>query len=386
MPMEITANLAGAGLVRIEIDGCEIRSLSPAGPFKPKEPYISPGFVDIQINGFAGVDFSSPELDAQSAVDVLPSIWRTGVTTFCATLITSPIELLERNVRVLEEARRLSTAFNATIPCYHLEGPYLSPGGAHGAHNPRLMRLPDWDEFSRLQEAAGGNIGIVTIAPELPGAMNFIRHARNAGLIMALGHTDGGPLDIHKAVEAGATVSTHLGNGCPTHIHRHLNPIWAQIANDELSASLICDGFHLPPDLVQTIYKAKGIGRCILVTDAVFVAELSAGVYSLVDSEIELLPSGQVVTADRHSMAGSALAMNKAIAMFRKFTEITLHQALEAAVTNPGRLLGRSGICTELAVGQPANLTIFRPHADSLEIERVLVQGTVVYERKSGGC
>lgn len=379
--MEITANIAGKGLVRIEVKHGQICSADPVGPIDEEKPFASPGFVDIQINGFAGIDFSDSALTAEKAVSVLQPIWKTGVTNLCATLITNTTERLERNFKVLEEARRLDAQFAATVPCYHLEGPYLSPGGARGAHNPLLMRPPDWEHFSRLQIAAGGNIAMVTLAPELPGACDFIRRARSAGVVVAIGHSDGTPEDIHRAIEAGAQLSTHLGNGCPEFIHRHQNPVWAQIASDQLHASLICDGFHLPQDVVRTIYKAKGIGQCILVTDAVHVATLPPGRYSLVDLGIELLPSGQVVTADRRSMAGSALSMNRAITVFQNFAGISLEEALRAATANPGRLVRRCQTCMEIAPGQPANVTLFRPNPDALQIETVLLQGEQVYSR-----
>lgn len=383
MSVEIKANIAGKGLAQIEVERGQISSVRLLGLADPERPFVNPSFVDIQINGFAGVNFSDPEFDVEKAVSVLPAIWKTGVTTFCPTLITNSLEQLARNFRVLEEARKLNVHFARSVPCYHLEGPYLSPGGAHGAHDPALMRSPDWDEFSRLQEAAGGNIAIVTLAPELPGACDFIRRARAAGVIVALGHTDGTPEDIHKATEAGAELSTHLGNGCPTLIHRHQNPIWAQMASDQLKVSLICDGFHLPPDLVRVIYSVKGIHRCILITDAVHVANLPPGRYSLVGLEIELLPSGQVVTLDRQCLAGSALSMNRAVTVFEKFAGVSLAEALQAATANPGRLLRRDGICTELVPGQPANLVTFRAGASALRIETVLLRGEQVYASSS---
>jgi N-acetylglucosamine-6-phosphate deacetylase len=379
MRVEIKANIAGQGLAQIEVERGQIGSVRLLGLADPAKPFVSPSFVDIQINGFAGVNFSDPELDVEKAVSVLPAIWKTGVTTFCPTLITNSLEQLARNFRVLEEARKDDVHFARSVPCYHLEGPYLSPGGAHGAHDTALMRSPDWDEFSGLQEAAGGNIAIVTLAPELPGACDFIRRARAAGVIVALGHTDGAPEDIHKATEAGAELSTHLGNGCPTLIHRHQNPIWAQMASDQLKVSLICDGFHLPPDLVRVIYSVKGIHRCILITDAVHVANLPPGRYSLVGLEIELLPSGQVVAVNRQNLAGSALSMNRAVTVFEKFAGVSLAEALQAATANPGRLLCRDGICTDLELGQPANLVTFRAEASALRIETVLLRGEQVY-------
>ena len=377
--MEITANIAGKGLAQIELQRDLISEVRVVGPIDPERPFASPGFVDVQINGFAGVDFSDPELDVEKVISVLPAIWKTGVTSFCATLITNSSERLEQNFKLLEQARRLDARFAAAVPCYHLEGPYISPGGARGAHDPALMRSPDWREFSRLQQAAGGNIGIVTLAPELSGACEFIRRARAAGVIVAIGHTDGTPEHIHNAIEAGAELSTHLGNGCPEFIHRHRNPIWAQMASDRLQVSLICDGFHLTPDMVRTIYKAKGISHCILITDAVHVATLPPGPYFLVGRSIDLLASGQVVTADRENMAGSGLSMNRAISIFQSFAGTSLEDALQAATANPARLLRRSEICNEIAPGRHANVVIFRPEAGALRIETVLLRGEQVY-------
>jgi N-acetylglucosamine-6-phosphate deacetylase len=379
MVMEIRANIADLGSAQVGIEDGRISSVRLEGPHDPELPFVSPGLIDIQLNGFAGVDLSSdPTLDPEKAISILPAIWETGVTTFCATLFTDTIEQLEHNFRVLEEARRLDAHFAQTVPCYHLEGPYLSPGGARGAHNTALMRSPNWDEFARLQEAAGGNIAIVTLAPELPGAYDFIRRARAAGVLVAIGHTDATPEQIHEAIAAGARLSTHLGNGCPNFIHRHQSPIWAQLASHRLSASLICDGFHLPPDLVRVIQRVKGTDRCILITDAVHLAHLAPGRYWMVGLEVELLPSGQVVTVDRQSMAGSTLTMNRAVTVFAKFAGVSLGEALQAATTNPGRLLGREGICTEIAPGQPANLVTFYPEELALRIESVLLGGEEV--------
>jgi N-acetylglucosamine-6-phosphate deacetylase len=381
--MEITANIVDSGLARISIQDGFIQSVKAIGGIDRKYPFVGPGFVDIQINGIAGVDFSAPNLTVEQATGILEKIWQTGVTSICATLVTNNLEALARNFQVLEKARRCDARFAATVPCYHLEGPYLSPGGACGAHDPTLMRFPDWKEFLRLQEAAGGNIAIVTLAPELPGAPEFIRRAYKAGIVAAIGHTDAKPAQIHKAVRAGASLSTHLGNGCATQMHRHLNPIWAQIAGSELSASLICDGFHLPPDFVRAVYRAKGIDRCILITDAVQVATMPPGEYQLAGTRIRLLPNGKVITADGHSMAGSSVSMSRAIAVFRRYAGASLGEALQAATLNPAKLLGRPQICSAIALGQPANLTVFRAAAHALRVEAVLLGGERVYRSRS---
>ncbi len=375
----LVGNIPDRGLARLEIQESRIASVEILGPLDAEKPWVSPGLIDIQLNGFAGIDFCDAGLDPKKAPDVLPALWKTGVTTFCPTVITNTQEGLLQCFRALEEARRIDPRFAQCAPCYHLEGPYISPGGSRGAHNPKVMRPPDWNEFMALQDAAGGRIGIVTLAPELPGALDFIRRARKAGLVVSMGHTDATPEQIHQGAEAGAQLNTHLGNGCPQMIDRHQTPIWAQLALRQLSASLICDGFHLPPDLVQVIHRMKGIDGCVLITDAVHVAGLSPGRYKLVGLDIELLPTGRVVMADRHSMAGSAVSMNRAVKVFMDYAGVTLAEAIQAATANPSRLLERFETCCEVREGQPANLALFRVGEDRLEIEKVMLEGETVY-------
>jgi N-acetylglucosamine-6-phosphate deacetylase len=381
--MEFIANIPEKGLSRIEIDRGRIASVQSMGPPDGDKPYLSPGLIDIQLNGFAGIDFCDADLDPAKAPEILPALWKTGVTTFCPTVITNSHEGLLKCFRALEKARRIDPRFAQCAPCYHLEGPYISPGGSRGAHNPQLMRLPDWDEFLELQQAAGGRIGIITLAPELPGALDFIRRAHEAGVVVAMGHTDATPEQIHQGAEAGAQLNTHLGNGCPQMIDRHRTPLWAQLAVDDLAASMICDGFHLPPELVQVIHRVKGIERCILITDAVHVAGLDPGRYRLVDLEIELLPTGQVVMADRHSMAGSAASMNRVVKVFVDYAGVPLADAIRAASFNPARLLGRYETCGEIVAGHPANLAIFRVGSHQLEVETTILNGEIVFERQA---
>jgi N-acetylglucosamine-6-phosphate deacetylase len=217
------------------------------------------------------------------------------------------------------------------------------------------------------------------LAPELPRAEDFIRKASRAGVVVAISHTDGGAEDVHRAAAAGATLNTHLGNGCPEYMHRHKAPLWAQLAAESLHASIICDGFHLPPDVVKVIAAVKGIEKCILITDAVHVAKMPPGRYTLVGTAIDLLPSGQVVRADRVSMAGSALTMNRGVAVFIKFSRCTLAAAIQAATANPAHLLRRPSLCAQVAAGQPANLVVFRQEPETLKVERVISQGRCVY-------
>ena len=368
--------MPGLGGARLEISGGMIRAVEAAAP---QETWLAPGFVDIQINGFAGVDFNHPRLEPDEAASVLPALWRTGVATFCPTLVTNTLEALAHNFRVLEAARRAFPAFAHAAPCYHLEGPWLSPGGSRGVHDPRWMGPPDWDAFCRLQQAAGGRIRILTLAPEWPGSPEFIARAAGSGVVVALGHTDATQADIHRAAEAGATLSTHLGNGCPGMIERHAAPLWAQMADDRLHAGIICDGFHLPEDVVRVILRAKGIERLVLVTDAVHVATMAAGRYRIGSADIELLPSGKVVKVGDTCLAGSAASMNGVVAGFMKMAGAGVEDAVRAASVNPARILGVPQACPAVEPGQPANLVAFRVASGAVEVRAVWAAGEEVY-------
>lgn len=375
----LEANVEGRGFCRIDLAQGSIVAVRWLSSEDLLAEYCAPGFVDLQINGMAGVDFSSPDLSVDDIIRVLPALWATGCTSFCPTLITNSRENLERNFKLLERARKTVPGFAESAPCYHLEGPFLSSGASRGAHDPTLMRDPDWNELEFLQQAAGGNIGILTLAPEKRGALELIAKGRAAGIVMALSHTDGTPEDVHRAAAGGATFNTHLGNGCPGMIHRHNAAFWGQLADDSLAAGIICDGFHLPADLIRIILRVKGIARCALVTDAVHVTGLPPGRYTLVGIPIELLPSGQVVTVEGHSMAGSTLTMDRAISNVMRLAGLSLTEALHCATTTPAEVLNRPSVCARVAVGQPANLAIFSVTDGNLKIKQTLLNGQAVY-------
>jgi len=375
----LEANVAGSGFCRIDLAQGFIAAVRRLGREDLSAVYCAPGFVDLQINGLAGVNFSSADLSVDEIIRVLPALWATGCTSFCPTLITNSRENLERNFKLLELARKTVPGFAESAPCYHLEGPFLSTGASRGTHDPTLMRDPDWEELEFLQRAAGGNIGILTLAPEKKGALELIAKGRAAGIVMALSHTDGTAEDIHRAAAAGATLNTHLGNGCPSMIHRHNAAFWGQLADDALAAGIICDGFHLPADPIRIIFRVKGIAGCALVTDAVHVAGLPPGRYTLVGIPIELLPSGQVVTVEGHSMAGSTLTMDRAISNMMRLAGLSLPEALHCATTTPADVLKRPSVCARIAVGQPANLALFSVTDGNLQIKQTILNGQSVY-------
>jgi N-acetylglucosamine-6-phosphate deacetylase len=374
------ANVPGSGFHEIDMEDGRIVRSELTGPKREDALYCWRGFVDIQINGFAGVDFGADESAPEYLVAVLEPLFSTGITSFFPTLITNEIERLVSQLRTFEKTRKKFPVFARAVPGYHLEGPWLSPGPSHGAHDPERMRLPDWDDFEHLQEAASGRIRLITIAPELPGALDFIQRARVQGIAVAIGHTDGTREDVYRAVAAGAMLSTHLGNGCPQTLDRHTAPFWAQLADDRLKACIVCDNFHVTPEVIRIITRVKGLSNCSLVTDAMQAAMMPPGVYKIAITTAELLPTGQVVRLDRKSMAGSALTMDRAVANFRQATGCSLVEALNAATTNPLIALGCTEAAQGIASGQPADLILFETNQGSVRVRETILGGELVWK------
>lgn len=323
-----------------------------------------PGFVDLQVNGFAGVDFNTPGQSAERIGEALAAMGTTGVTRCLPTLITSSYEQFAACVGALRACR------DPMIAGIHMEGPYISPvHGARGAHPLAHVIAASLDDFLRRQDAAGGRIILVTLAPEVPGALDLIEALTARDVRVAIGHTLATRAQVRDAVSAGAVLSTHLGNGCPEMLHRHDNVIWEQLGTDELSASLIADGHHLPPAVVKSMVRAKGLGRIILITDAVAAAGAPPGRYRLGELEVELAADGHVSQPGVLFLAGSSLAMHIAVANTARFSSIGLHEVLPLATRNPAHLLGLAPVGRVEADWDPTQyrLTITRVQPDAKE-------------------
>jgi N-acetylglucosamine-6-phosphate deacetylase len=294
-----------------------------------------PGLFDLQVNGFGGIDFNAPDLAADRVDEALERMRATGVTRCLPTLITSSFEQFACGARILG---RMS---NAAIAGIHMEGPYLSPeDGARGAHQREHVTPASIDDFNRRQDAAGGRIVLVTLAPEVPGALPLIEHLVASGVHAALGHTAATPQQIGDAVAAGATLATHLGNGCPQMLPRHPNVIWELLAADALFASLIVDGHHLPPATVKAMVRAKGPGQTILVTDAVAAAGCTPGRYTIGGVNCELGVDGRVSLPGTPYLAGSGLTLDRAIANTARFTGLSVDVVIPMASAIPASYLG----------------------------------------------
>jgi N-acetylglucosamine-6-phosphate deacetylase len=316
-----------------------------------------PGFVDLQVNGFGGVDFNGSALVVVEVEKALDRMRATGVTRCLPTLITSSLGEFAARAGVLA---RLDHPACAGI---HMEGPYLSPeDGPRGAH-PRAHIVPaDIDDFRRRQDAAGGRIRLVTLAPEVPGALPLIEHLVRAGVRVAVGHTAARPTVIADAISAGATLATHLGNGCAAVLPRHPNVIWELLAADHVFASLIVDGHHLPSATVKSMVRAKGAGRTILITDAIAAAGSAPGRYRLGDVEAELGADGRVSLPGTPYLAGSSLTMDDAIANTARFTGLAIDDVAPMASTIPADYLGMSTRGTVTADWDPVahRLTVMK--------------------------
>ena len=223
-------------------------------------PWMSPGFVDLQVNGYLGSDVNSDDVNAEVVVALTRKMVALGVTTFLPTIITASEEKIIHALRAIAEARCASPLVAHAIPFVHIEGPFISPEDGHrGAHALEHVRPASLAEFERWQAACGDLVGMVTVSPHSETVLEFIAALASKGVVVAIGHSSATPAQIHWAADAGATLSTHLGNGLASPIPRHPNLLWAQLAEDRLSATFIADGHHLPTDTLKAMVRAKGI-------------------------------------------------------------------------------------------------------------------------------
>jgi N-acetylglucosamine-6-phosphate deacetylase len=303
-----------------------------------------PGLFDIQVNGFGGIDFNAPGLTEDQVDAALARMRATGVTRCLPTLITSSFERFAASAGVLTRMSR------DAIAGLHMEGPYISPeDGARGAHPREHVTRATIDDFTRRQDAANGRILLVTLAPEAPGAIALIEHLVASGVRVAIGHSAASPAQVADAIAAGATLATHLGNGCAQVLPRHPNVIWELLAADAVTASFIVDGHHLPSATVKAMVRAKGLERTVLVTDAIAAAGCEPGPYRIGGVECELGADGRVSLPGTPYLAGSSLTLDRAIGNTVRFTGLPLEMVIPMATTTPAEAVGTTTIGTVVA-------------------------------------
>jgi N-acetylglucosamine-6-phosphate deacetylase len=388
---KILGKLAGqTEQVEITIQGRTIQSIQAAGPelcstISGANSWIASAFFDVQVNGFAGVDFNSQGLSSDAVWHVITKLREKGVAFFCPTVITHSFEHLAACLSSLNHVCQ-DPSIAACIPAIHLEGPWIShEDGPRGAHPLEHARNADWKEFLRLQESAGGRIGMVTLAPEVPGALAVIEKLAAAGIVVAIGHTAASPETIRQAVQAGARVSTHLGNGSHLRLPRHHNYVWEQLAADELWASFIVDGHHLPPSVVKCMVRAKGGQRSILTSDAISAAGMPPGRYRLGAVDIVVHPNYRAERADGTGngiLAGSAIDLLRGVENVMRFAGVSLSEAVTMASTNPAQAMGLLNRIGALELDRDANLIVFEwnPDSGSIYLQQTIMEGEVVYD------
>lgn len=343
-----------------------------------KDCWLAAGLIDLQVNGYDGEDINADDLDTDTVLRLTEKMMATGVTTFLPTVITSSEEKITAALRTIAEARKRSAVVANVIPYVHVEGPHISPiDGPRGAHPQEHVRPPNLAEFNRWQEASGRLVGMITLSPHFKEAEEYIAAVTKRGVVVALGHTDATSEEARKAVDAGASLSTHLGNGIGAILPRHPNVLWTQLADDRLSATMIADGHHLPPDTLKAMVRAKSVARSILVSDAVAVAGKPPGVYDTpVGGRVELHADGRLSLTGTAYLAGAVRPVKDGVALACRMVGISLAEALTMATVNPGRFVGGRGV---LQIGARADLIQFTHDETAMElrIESVVVGGRV---------
>ncbi|GAK55419.1 N-acetylglucosamine-6-phosphate deacetylase [Candidatus Vecturithrix granuli] len=345
-------------------------------------PYIAPGFFDMQVNGYKGSDYSLEEFSEEHLQKIIAHLAASGTTQHLPTLVTGPRERMLQTLRIISTARRHSADIAAAIPGIHIEGPYISSeDGPRGAHDPAYIRDPDAAEFEQWQEAADGKIALVTIAPEKPGALDFIKYITACGVVAAIGHTAADPVTIRQAIAAGAKLSTHLGNGSHGLLPRLKNYLWEQLAADELMASIIADGFHLPSSMLKVISRAKRLDKLILVSDAALVGGFEPGIYQWGSLDVQVFEDGHLGLPGTEFLAGAAHLLDWDIPHFMNATGYDLASTLPLCTTNPAKILQGTENLGAFAIGAPANLVLFtfQPGDERLTIEKTIRAGKEIF-------
>jgi len=365
--------------IAVDIEDGVIVAVTEGGWTPEADLWLSPGLVDLQVNGYGGIDFNDDGLTPERVGTAARRLARLGVTTFLPTLITAPETGLIGRLKVIAEARRADPLVAHMVPFVHVEGPFVAAAdGPRGAHPRAHVRPPDLAEFERWQVASGKLVGLVTLSPHFPETAAFVAAVTAQGVHVSLGHTDATPAQITAAVDAGARLSTHLGNGAAALLARHPNFIWAQLAEDRLTATFIADGHHLPADVLTVMLRAKGLERAILVSDAAALAAMPPGVYEQpIGGRVELSADGRLSLAGTPYLAAAARSLNEDVALAIGLGRLSLAEALRLATVNPGRFAAGRG---RLEPGAPADLMLFdwAPGDQRLDVRNVWINGEEV--------
>nr|WKN37296.1 amidohydrolase family protein [Tunicatimonas sp. TK19036] len=344
-------------------------------------PLMGTGLIDLQVNGIDGVDFNNTSLHHKDVLKATQYLLSKGVTTFFPTLITNADDNVLKLLETLRLACEKYPLVEACVGGIHLEGPFISEvEGARGAHNLQYIKAPDWQWVQKCQEVSGGRVKLLTLSPEWEGTNELIRQCRQQGILVAIGHSFATPEQIQSAVKAGATLSTHLGNAIPLMLPRHPNLLWEQLAQDDLYASIIADGFHLPNAFLKVAIRAKG-DKTILVSDATCFSGMTPGTYQThIGDEVILEKGGRLAMKKSPDLlAGATKCLVEDVQYLLTQDLASLKTTWQMASTNPAAFLGKTE--HRLLPGQPADIVLFHlTERKKIHITQVIKKGHTVFE------
>jgi N-acetylglucosamine-6-phosphate deacetylase len=363
-----------------------ITSVNDVAPELSEDKIIAPGLVDIQINGFNGIDLNSEDLTPPIVRDLTLALWEKGVTTFFPTIITNSSDAITYLVSVISDACNRYPEVKSAVGGIHLEGPFISPEeGPRGAHPEKYVRPPSWEQFLKWQAASGERIRIVTLSPEWQEAEEFIIKCVRTGIIAAIGHTAASPERITEAVSAGATLSTHLGNASHRMMHRHHNYIWEQLASDNLFISMITDGCHLPDSMIKVFLAAKK-DKALIISDSTKFAGMEPGDYlTHIGGNVTLTNNGRLHLRDTPEvLAGSGMTILDCVNHILSSNLESFSQSWNRASLYPYRFVNK-GKCYGISKGSPADMVIIDINQNKINILKTIKDGKTVFEGPACG-
>lgn len=364
--------------IRITWDASMISEVESVGTLDPVR-WVAPGLVDCQVNGYRGIDFNDVPLTADEIVQVTNAMWRDGVTSFMPTIISHSFK--DTVGLAGAWASEIPSVIESSIIGLHLEGPFISPEeGPRGAHDAQWIGPPNLGLIERCQESSGGLVRLVTISPHWDGSADFVKAVTALGITVAIGHTNANASQIRLAVDNGATLSTHLGNGTHTFLPRHRNYLWEQLAEDRLWASVIGDGFHLPGAVMKVILREKE-NRVYLISDAVALTGGQPGYHrTSVGGNVYLHEDGKLsVGIDSDILAGAATPLKDGVAQMVSSGLGDLGTIWDLASCRPATFWRRE-TSAGLAVGAPADIVLFEYDSGHINIRQTIKGGRVVYD------
>lgn len=361
-PLNQRTVLAGARVVLpsgvaegqpLTVDGARIAAHTPADEAAPTVDltghWIVPGLVDMHVHGGGGASFSAGT--AEEAATVLDTHRRHGTTTMVASTVTGELSDLAQQAGVLSELTE-----QGDLAGIHFEGPFISQHRC-GAHDPALLRDPDPADVRKLLDAARGTARMMTLAPELPGGLESVRLLADSGVLAAVGHTDSSYELTREALDAGATVATHLFNAMPGLGHRAPGPVAALLEDERVTVELINDGTHLHPSVVELAFRSAGADRVAFITDAMGAAGMGDGRYRLGPMQVDVA-DGVARLTEGGSIAGSTLTLDRALRRAVTVDGLPVADAVRALSTTPARLLGVDDRVGSLEPGKDADLVV----------------------------